>query len=125
MFKKKTVVDEIDDDTEYYMAVAINGKPILANTLLFAKSGNQILLSYGDQDVVEFAQPSVVKDKLSVKIVEPEQLDKISQKNLSKILEIYEKNQDVDNSYQMWSKMVKRTFGIEYFVKNFNLFKKK
>lgn len=119
-FKKMNVITEIDDSVEYYLACAVNGDPIWPNALFFAIKEGKILVSSAKKSDIRLVSP-ISLSKYNFKIIKENEADDITSVNYKKVLKEYEKNQSVTNSYNMWSKIIEKTFTINWWTKNFKI----
>lgn len=121
-FRKMNVISSIDDDSEYYLACAVNGDPILGNVLFFSVQDGKIMISSvkkGKNDI-NLVSPTTLFD-YSFKLLSYEDSDKITKQNYDKVISVYEQNQSLTNSYSMWSKIIEETFTMSWWTKNFKI----
>lgn len=120
--KNSNILTESDEDTEYYLAVGINGEPIYSPLLLFAVKDNNILVCTGSDQKIDFKNIKNQNSKIKASIINDySNLDEITIKTFKKIIDVYNENEMLDNSYIMWQRMINKTFTIKWWEKNFKI----
>ena len=121
IIKGYNMLTDLDSEYEYYIACNVNGEPILDCFKIFAIKGKKILGTKLVGKNIQFENPlEIDRNVKSASVMEVEAADDITKNGYKNVFDVYIASADkVNNSFAMWSKIIDKTFGIEWWIKNF------